>query len=720
MRKHKYTNRFTSIWIVLFTIGFLIIAGRFLYIQITGNVQNVSLIEWAENVRKTSVTLESERGAIMDSSGNLLAFNRPVYKMYAILSEDFSANSSKPLHVKDFEKTANELSAVIDMDASEILKRLEKGKASDAFQIEFGKDGKDLSEKEKDEIQALELPGINFMKESKRYYPNNNFASHIIGFVNESEDEKTVQGITGIEQMFNKYLIGEDGYINYQRDRYNKKLLQKDVHMKEAENGFDVFLTIDQKIQSLLEDILDQMVEKYEPERMTTVVMNAKTGEILALANRPSVNLNQIGEVQNWYNDAISTPVEPGSTMKIFTWAAAIDAGIYDAEETYLSGKYKIHEIENAVNDHNYGKGWGYITYDEGFYRSSNVAASKLVWEKLDEATYLDYLDAFDLFEKTNIELPNEKVGQLTFNYPSDKIRTAFGQSSTVTPLQQMKAATAIANKGEMVQPIIVKKIVDPATGETVKEAQRTVVGKPITEETSEKMLDLMTGVVEEEGGTGRKFQLDSYTTLGKTGTAQMPNMVTGGYKDGGVMHSFLGMAPSEDPEIMVYVSVQNPELKESEFGNDVVSTIYTNIMENSLHYLHVQPDNDQLKEAKKVSIPTITGKTKEEAEFLLKDFEKVVFVGKGKKVVKVNYEDTTVYNSQKMIVLLEEPTIPDFIGWSQRDVHHFAEMANISIKTNGEGFVKKQSVKKGSVLEEGMTIELELEANKKKKKKKK
>lgn len=721
MKKHEYTNRFTTLWISLFTLAFLIIAGRFLYIQITGNVQNVSLVEWAENIRKTSVTLESERGSILDSNGNLLAFNRPVYKMYAILKEDFSENSDVPLHVIDYEKTAKTLSQYIDLEEADILERLENGKKSEAFQIEFGKEGKDISESIKDEIMELDdLPGINFMKESKRYYPNNNFASHIIGFVNENEADKTIQGITGIEQMFNKYLIGEDGYIDYQRDRFNKKLLQKDVHMKEAEDGFDIYLTIDQKIQSLLEDILDQMVEKYSPERMSTVVMNAKNGEILALANRPSVNPNEVEEVQNWYNDAISTPVEPGSTMKIFTWAAAIDAGVYDENEEFLSGKYNIHKlVEETINDHNYGKGWGNITYDEGFYRSSNVAAAKLVWEKMDESVYLDYLEKFDLFEKTNIELPNEKVGQLTFNYPSDKLRTAFGQSSTVTAMEQMKAATAIANKGEMIQPIIVKKVVDPVTGEIVRENERTVVGKPISEATSKKMLDLMTGVVHDEVGTGRKFRLDNYTALGKTGTAQLPNLETGGYTDGGLMHSFLGMAPSEDPEIMVYVSVTNPELKETEAGSDIVSTIFKTVMENSLHYLHIQPDNDELTEVTKVDIPKVIGKTKEEAEYLLADFKDVVFVGDGDKVTQINDDNETVYQTQKIIVVLGEPTVPNLTGWSLRDVYRFADMVNINVKTKGEGFVTKQSVKSGSKIEDGLEIEITLQSHQKKKKKK-
>src|SRR5699024_7567149 len=183
------------------------------------------------------------------------------------------------------------------------------------------------------------------------------------------------------------------------------------------------------------------------------------------------------------------------------------------------------------------------------------------------------------------------------------KIRTAFGQSSTITPLAQMKAATAFANKGEMVQPTIVKKIIDPTTGETVQQAERTVVGQPITEDTTNKMLDLMDGVVNSKKGTGKPFKLENYTVIGKTGTAQMPNLDGGGYEDGGLMYSFLGMAPKDDPELIVFTSVLKPELKDTEAGSDVVSYIFKNIMENSLHYLHVEPDNDDLQEATKIKM---------------------------------------------------------------------------------------------------------------------
>src|SRR5699024_2799327 len=187
----------------------------------------------------------------------------------------------------------------------------------------------------------------------------------------------------GMEKEKNKILSGTDGYVRYHRDKYNKKLLDANEVVKSPENGHDIYLTIDQKIQTLLEDVMSQVDEEYNPKRITAAVMNPKTGEILAMSNRPSYNPNSPDDVKNWYNDVISTPVEPGSTIKMFTWAAAMEAGVYNGEETFKSGKYVVNPKVETINDHNNGDGWGTIDYDEGFRRSSNVAASKLAWEKI-------------------------------------------------------------------------------------------------------------------------------------------------------------------------------------------------------------------------------------------------------------------------------------------------------------------------------------------------
>src|SRR5690625_2308294 len=338
--------------------------------------------------------------------------------------------------------------------------------------------------------------------------------------------------------------------------------------------------------------------------------MNAKTGEIIAMSNRPSYNPNNPSDVQNWYNDAISTPFEPGSTVKMFTWAAAIDAGVYDGEEMYKSGKYQVNERIDTIHDHNGGKGWGKITYDEGFQRSSNVAASKLAWEKLGPDEYLEYLQAFDFDEKTNIDLPGEVSGQILYNWPSEKLTTSFGQGSTITPIQLMKAATAITNNGKMLQPYVIKKIVDPSTNKIVEENSPKVVGEPISSQTSKEIIDLLDSVVNSEKGTGRMYQLKDYSLIGKTGTAEIPNPEGPGYLKGNGqnVYSFLGMAPKSDPELMMYVSVSQPKLSDHELGSTPVSSIFTNVMEHSLHYLNVIPDEETTDHVQTVNVPPLIG----------------------------------------------------------------------------------------------------------------
>jgi len=722
MNKNKRTHRFTILLIIGFLAIFSFISGRFIYIQATGEVHEVSLNDLAEDVREASVTLPSERGKIYDTNGNVLAFNRPVYRIYAILDEKVSKNTKEPQHVVDPEQTATKLAPLLDMEKEEIIEIIRNGMNEGLFQVEFKSNGKNLSEKTKDEIEQMKLPGIHFMQESIRYYPNNMFASHIIGFASESEEENEIVGVTGIENMKNKYLTGEDGYINYQKDNYNKKLLNKEEVVKEAIDGNDIYLTIDQKIQSLLEDVLSQAYEKYNPERITAVVMNPKTGEVLAMSNRPSFNLNNPENVENWYNDVISTPVEPGSTVKIFTWAAAIDSGVYDGNELFQSGKYKIHEQVEAVNDHNRGAGWGKISFDEGFRRSSNVAASRLVWEKMDTEVYLDYLHKFGFAEKTGIDLPNEVQGQITFNYPSDKLRTAFGQGSTVTSIQQMKAATSIVNGGEMLRPFVVKKIVDPKTGEIIENNEREVVSKPISEQTANKMIELLDSVVNSKDGTGRRFKLNDYSAIGKTGTAQIPDPEGGGYLtgDNNYIYSFIGMAPKDNPELMMHVTIKQPELKPNELGSVPVAFIFKNVMENGLHYLNIEPDKEgAIEKVELIEFPDIIGKDVELVKEKLQDFEQISIIGNGKKVESVNInKNSSIFSHQRVIVITDNVTMPNLKGWSYRDVLTLANLLNIQVETTGSGYVTKQSVKKGTKIEEGMKVSVTLTSSEKKQEK--
>ncbi|KDE48456.1 hypothetical protein DI43_04270 [Geobacillus sp. CAMR12739] len=221
--------------------------------------------------------------------------------------------------------------------------------------------------------------------------------------------------------------------------------------------------------------------------------------------------------------------------MKVFTLAAAINEGVYNGNETYRSGSYKVGP--NTIRDHN-DVGWGTITFNEGVQRSSNVAFSILVKEKLGEDRFLQYLHRFHFDRKTGIDLPNEAVGQIRYRYPIERITTGFGQGTSVTPIQQIQAATAIANDGKMMKPYVIEKVVDPDSGKVVLDHGPTVVGEPITAETARKVRAILETVVTSEHGTGRPYQINGYRVAGKTGTAQIPS-ASGGYLTGRENYSF-------------------------------------------------------------------------------------------------------------------------------------------------------------------------------------
>ncbi|MFA1818664.1 penicillin-binding transpeptidase domain-containing protein [Virgibacillus oceani] len=713
MKKNKTTHFMAGILIILFVGVFLVLSGRFLYIQATGEVNEVSLQEWAEKQRTNSYSLDSERGIIYDKNGMTLAYDRPVYLMYAIVQEAYSTNLDNPQHVVDTKETAEKLAPIIGGEENEILDRLESGIENDAFQVEFGTEGRELSQQQKEEIEALELPGIQFEKESIRYYPNGMFASHIIGFARDSEVEtedgtaREISGIVGMENEMNELLSGIDGNISYQRDQYNKRLLDPNEIVTLPEDGDDVYLTIDQKIQTLLEDTLTEVNALYNPERITATVMDPKTGEILAMSNRPSYNPNDPADVENWYNDVISTPVEPGSAVKMFTWAAAIEEGVYNGEEAFESGSYTVNERIQPINDHNRGEGWGSISYNEGFQRSSNVAAAKLAWEKIGTDTFLEYLKAFDFDKPTGIDLPGEVEGQILYNWPLEKLTTSFGQGSTLTPIQQMKAATAIANDGKMVQPYVIQQIVESSTGDMLEEKHPNVVGEPISAETSDLVLKLLESVVNGENGTGKMYQLDDYTVGGKTGTAQIPNPDPGGspYLTGreNYIFSFLGMAPMDDPQLMMYVSVKQPELEDTEAGSAPVSFIFNNVMENSLHYLNIEPDKDEQDSVRQVEIPKLIGLDAADLESsLAEDGLNVTVIGSGEVASANISEGDYILPNDHIILVTDQPEMPDISGWSKREVLQLTELLELQTETFGNGFAATQNIEEGTPLKKG------------------
>lgn len=518
--KDNKNNRSSIILTAVFSLFFLVIVGRFLYIETAATIEGVDLSEYAEDIRTSSYEIDAARGKIYDKNGMVLAYDRPTYRLYAVVDPDYSNNLPEPQHVDDIDETASGLAPLLGMEESEIADKLRSAQENGRFQVEFGTNSSSLTQEEMEEIKDLDLNGIAFKEESKRYYPNGMFASHLIGFARTQEG--SISGVTGIEKQMEDYLQEEKGKISYERDKYGTKLLNPNEIMTEPEDGSDVYLTIDQKIQTFLEDAMSQVDEQYSPEKIMAAVMDPETGEVLAMSNRPSYNPNDIGDVDNWYNDLISYPFEPGSTMKIFTWASAMEEGVYNGNELFESGTYKVTENSPTIGDHNNGVGWDAISYDEGFRRSSNVASSKLAYEVLGPTKLREYLSGFNLDQKTGIDLPNETTGKFVYERPIEQITTSFGQGSTFTPIQLMTAATAIANDGEMMRPYMLSKITSSDTGDVIEEGQPEKIGEPVSASTAEQMRELMGTVITSEDGTGQSFKLDDYSLAGKTGTAQI------------------------------------------------------------------------------------------------------------------------------------------------------------------------------------------------------
>ncbi|WP_142388462.1 peptidoglycan D,D-transpeptidase FtsI family protein, partial [Bacillus thuringiensis] len=589
---------------IFFLLLFLLLLARFFYIQSTGTVHNQDLDALAKQKHSKTGVLEANRGTIYDQNGHVLAQDANSYKIVAALK---GANS-----VENKEDTAKKIAGVLGKGEEDILASLNKEGRS---QVEFGTLGKDLTKEKKEQIEALKLPGISFITENARVYPNGDFASYVIGHAKPNENGTSV-GQFGIEKSLDKYLSASNGEVAYTGDRKGVSLDGGKVNVKAPKNGDNAYLTIDHRVQSYLEDAMKAASKQYEPESLIGIVADPKTGKILATSTKPSYDPND-RQIKYFFNDAIANAFEPGSTMKIFTLAAAINEGVYKGQDYYQSGTYQVGN--RKIKDHNGGAGWGSITFDEGVERSSNVAFAILGDQKLGPERFRKYIHSFGLDEKTNIDLSGEGSNTILFDQQIQQVTTAFGQGSTVTPIQLVQAATAIANDGKMMKPYAIDKIVDPITGKVKLEHKPEEVGKPVTKETAAQVRQLLERVVTSPKGTGTAYKIDGYSVGGKTGTAQIPDG-KGGYMTGrqNYIFSFLGMAPMDDPQLVVYVAVKQPKLKDDENGAQPLADIFKYVTKNSLEYLKIKPN--EVKDPKKhlkeqqTTVPDVTGKTMAEA----------------------------------------------------------------------------------------------------------
>ncbi|MWC27448.1 penicillin-binding transpeptidase domain-containing protein [Paenibacillus sp. MMS18-CY102] len=697
---------------VIFMIGgfvtllFVILIGRLYWVQV------VKADFWLGNAEvywSASEKLVAKRGELLDRNGNVLAMDGKSYTVAV------SPKQLDKLGISD--KVSSKLAQLLGMSESD-MRAIATAKNNGVLypQREVRPKGWKIDKLLGDKIDAYKLElqkatksvdvGIYLIDETKRYYPKNSMAAQLIGYVDKEGDAKT-----GLESFFNDELKGENGYRKYQKDGNRIQLDSGKLDYKPSRDGKNVTLTIDSEIQNYVEQAIQKANDTYRPKSITAIAVDPNTMEILGLANLPSANPNVYWtqETSGFYNHATRSLYEPGSTFKIVTLAAAVQEGIFDPNASYMSGQIDIghHEV---IRDIKRG-GWGSITYLEGLKRSSNVAFVHLGYEGLGEEKLLSYITNFGFGVKTGVEMPGELAGRIRLQFPRDYANATFGQGVSVTLIQQVAAVAAVANGGKLLKPQIIKQIEDPITG-AVEVRKTEVVRQVISPETSRKVGEYLEQVVSDKDiGTGKNAYIEGYTVAGKTGTAQKwDNTLKGGigaYSNEKYVMSFIGYAPVENPKILVYVVIDEPNDKDAG-GGKAAAPVFKEIVQQSLRYMGVKPQypdgvSEEAVAAGKsptMTMPDYSGMNLANAKSKLdKNGLQYEVAGKGATVLQQIPSPGTVISLSQRVYLITEKrdqlAVPNMVGSSLRDAMEVSTLLDIRTVTEGQGYVVSQTITK-------------------------
>lgn len=690
MQVKKIKNiHFSKLITLLITIAFIGAIGKLIYLSLAKNIDGIDLKEYAEKRNTTKKTLYAHRGTIYDNDGNYLAATVNSYTLIAYLSESRTTNPNNPQHVVDKETTAKKLSEVFqkngytDMTYDYILERLN---IANKYQVEFAY-AKDITETLKLEIEKLNLPGLDFVTSSKRYYQMGDFASYIVGY-SKKDDYGDITGEMGIEKYYNDELKGENGFSEYQTDNYGYKLPYAEENVKQAESGDDIYLTIDNNIQLFVEQEINTLAKDNKFSWLTLTVADAKTGAILASGSSPSFDANKL-DMTSYLNPLVSYAYEPGSTMKIFSFMSAIDNDLYDGDETYMSGTIKVSDA--TIKDFN-NVGWGRISFDEGFNYSSNVAAT-ILSQRLEKEKLMESYEKFGFGKKTGITLPDEVNGSIDFNYATEIATAAFGQGITTTPIQNIQALTTLANDGVMLKPYIISKIVDSNTKEVKYEGKREELGQVVKKSTTDKMKEMMHNVVTSGKTDARLFRSELVNIIGKSGTAQIPNPNGRGYLAGtyDYIRSFAMLFPYEDPQYIIYFSV-----KQFEGTYKNASTAVVNIVNEIVKYKNLEQKLENTVSNNVVGLDNFVNTDVLSTEEKLKSLGLTpIILGTGSTVTNQypNKGSKVLVGSKVFIKTNSKYTLPDVIGYSQNEIIALCNLLNIDCEFVGTGKVVSTSL---------------------------
>ena len=714
----KRSNRILNlIYIIsLIAIGAVVINVFLVAIFKVHIRSNTSLDPYIQNVSMVSEVVHAKRGNILSAGGEVVAQDEKTYDIICYLSKTRMKANNEPGYVVDPLFTSQILATILDGDQQEIYYNLTSN--PNLYQTEIGLAGRNISQKEKDMIDSYELPGIGYRTSYTRTYPrNSSFAPYLIGFAQSNDDGKLI-GKMGLESYLNSELSGIDGHHTYQQDKNGYILTGMYEETIEAENGYDVYTTIDASIQDALVTSFDDLAEGVGDS--WGAVVEVDTGKILAWAQNPTFNPNQL-DIESYNNLGAQLPYEPGSVFKSFIYAAAMDAGVYNGDATYNSEKFCFisgtnNEPYRTYSEDNYGcisnangKSWGTIPLDYGLIYSSNVATSTILSSYLGSEKYLEYVKKFGFFKEVDTDGIAEDTGTLNFTWPSEKLSLTYGQGSSVTMLQLLQGYTAIFGNGEMVKPYIIDKIVDTDNNSIIYQGKRTVVDKPITEDTAKKMQDLLYRVVYDQRGTASIYKIDEVSILAKTGTAESISSSGEYYKDLYVNSVMLAF-PADKPKYMIYYAYIFPY----DYGNVDNTGAIKNLIKRVALLTNVNYDSSPVVETeiKKYEMPNLQNMDVEAATDTMQQYGTNVYViGSGDKVIKqypLYKED--VYTNEKVFLLTSkdnEVVIPSFEGWTRKEIIAYWNISGLAFNLSGYGVAYDQSIAQGTSVDSSTEINI-------------